>query len=111
MRMVFPLLGLPNVPFSVSHLVQLPEVLLLLLVHNNVDTSDGLADDTDLGKLGGGTTGNLGYPQCAQFILEILQLLGELVLSSGAEIGALDFTLENKMRDVKKFFQISGKWA
>merc|ERR1719150_567736 len=33
-------------------LVQLPEVLLLLLVHDNVDPGNGLANDADLGELG-----------------------------------------------------------
>ena len=32
-------------------LVQLPQILLLLLVHHNVDAGDGLADHADLGEL------------------------------------------------------------
>ena len=42
-------------------LVQLTQVLLLLLGHHDVDAGDGLADHTDLGKLGGGATGHLNY--------------------------------------------------
>ena len=40
-------------------LVELAEVLLLLLVHHDVDASDGLAHHADLGQLGGSTTGHL----------------------------------------------------
>ena len=40
-------------------LVQLAQVLLLLLVHHNVDAGDGLAHHTDLGELGGRPTGDL----------------------------------------------------
>ena len=32
-------------------LVQLPQILLLLLVHHNVDAGDGLTDHADLGEL------------------------------------------------------------
>ena len=42
------LLG-PQVQWDVLlALVELPQVLLLLLVHNNVDPGDGLAHDADL---------------------------------------------------------------
>ena len=40
-------------------LVELPQVLLLLLVHHDVDPGDGLADHADLGELRGGAAGHL----------------------------------------------------
>ena len=40
-------------------LVELPQVLLLLLVHHDVDPGDGLADHADLGELGSGAAGHL----------------------------------------------------
>ena len=40
-------------------LVQLAQVLLLLLGHDDVDAGDGLAHHTDLGELGSGPTGHL----------------------------------------------------
>jgi hypothetical protein len=46
-------------------LVQLAQVLLLLLMHHNVDAGDGLADHTDLGELRGGTSGDLKYNFCS----------------------------------------------
>ena len=40
-------------------LVELPQVLLLLLVHHDVDPGDGLAHHADLGELGSGTASHL----------------------------------------------------
>lgn len=90
-----------------AYLVQLPQVLLLLLVHNNVNTSDGFTDNTNLGQFGSGATGDLGHPQGAQLILEVFQLLGQLILGLVAELGALDLTLENKMK-LSKLTNCSG---
>ena len=61
-------------------LVKLPQVLLLLLVHHNVDPGDRLSDDSDLGELGGGAAGHLGHPKGAQLGLEVLELLDQLLL-------------------------------
>ena len=79
-----------------SYLVELPQVLLLLLVHHNVDPGNGFADHTDLGELGGGPAGDLGHPQKAQLMLESIQLLGQFLLLLGTELGALDFNLKQK---------------
>ena len=70
-------------------LVQLTEVLLLLLVHHNVDASDGLADHADLGELGGGATGDLGHAQLGQLGLQLLQLFGEVLLLLLPQVAAL----------------------
>lgn len=40
-------------------LVELPQVLLLLLGHHDVNAGNGLTDHADLGELGGGPTGDL----------------------------------------------------
>jgi len=74
--------------------VQLPQVLLLLLVHHNVNASNGFADHADLGELGGGTARDLGHTQVSQLLLEVIELLGKLLLLFGAELGALDLHLE-----------------
>ena len=73
-------------------LVELPQVLLLLLVHHDVDAGDRLPDDADLGELGGRSTGHLGHSQLGELSLEIIQLLGQLLLLLLAELGALYLT-------------------
>merc|ERR1719507_2170434 len=60
--------------------VQLPEVLLLLLVHDDVDARNGLPHDTDFGEFGSGTTGHLSNTQRGQLSLEVLKLLRQLFL-------------------------------
>jgi len=73
-------------------LVELPQVLLLLLVHHDVDAGDGLPDDADLGELGGGSSGHLGHSQLGKFSLEVIQLLGQVFLLLLTKLRALDLT-------------------
>ncbi len=77
-----------------TDLVKLPQVLLLLLVHDDVDPGDRLAHDPDLGELGGGSAGNLSNPEAAQLGLEVLELFGQLLLLLLTQLGALDFGLQ-----------------
>ena len=77
-----------------SYLVQLPQVLLLLLVHDDVDAGDRLADDADLGELGGRAAGDLGHAEGGELGLELVELLGQLLLLLGAKLAALDLALE-----------------
>ena len=86
------LLGAKVQGFVLLALVELPQVLLLLLVHHDVDAGDGLPDDADLGELGGGPTGHLGHSQLGELSLEIIQLLGQFLLLLLAELGALYLT-------------------
>ena len=79
---------------SGPYLVQLPQVLLLLLVHDDVDAGDRLADDADLGELGGRAAGDLGHAEGGELGLELVQLLGQLLLLLGAKLAALDLALE-----------------
>ncbi len=79
---------------SLTHPVELSDVLLLLLVHDDVDPGDGLAHDADLGQLGGGAAGHLGHPKAGQLRLEVIQLLRQLLLLLGAQLAALDFDLK-----------------
>lgn len=60
-------------------LIKLPQVLLLLLVHHNVDPGDGFAHNTNLGELGGSTTGNLRHTEGAELDFEVFELLGQLL--------------------------------
>ena len=86
-------------------LVELPQVLFLLLVHDDVHPSDGLPHNSDLGEFGGGTTGylrlsmdklnktcitHLSDAELGELGLEIIQLLGQLLLLASAQLGALD---------------------
>merc|ERR1719346_372000 len=73
-------------------LVELPQVLLLLLVHHGVDPGDALPDHPDLAQLGRGSPGHLGHSQLSQLSLEITQLLGQVFLVLLAQLGALDLT-------------------
>ena len=73
-------------------LVELPQVLLLLLVHHDVDAGDGLPDHADLGELGGGAAGDLGHAELGQLSLEVIQLLGQVFLLLLAKLRALDLT-------------------
>lgn len=79
-------------------LVHFTQVLLLLLVHNNINTGDSFADHTaknknkpiyffkstksitylHLGKLGCGSTSDFGHTQDEEFIFELFQLLSKL---------------------------------
>merc|ERR1719384_1707751 len=43
--------------------VELPQVVLLLLVHHDVNTGNGFPDDPDLRELGGGATSHLGHTE------------------------------------------------
>ena len=76
------------------YLVQLPEVLLLLLVHDNVDPGDGLANDADLGELGSGATSHLGHLQGCQLVLEVVELLAQLLFLHLTKLVALIASLE-----------------
>ena len=73
-------------------LVELTQVLLLLLGHDDVDPGDGLADDADLGKFGGSATGHLGNTELGQLVFEVFQLLGQLLLLLSPQLRALDLT-------------------
>ena len=75
-------------------LVELPQVLLLLLVHHNVDPGDGLAHDPDLAELGGGSTGHLGNFEGGQLVLQVVELLAQLLLLHLTELVALVASLE-----------------
>lgn len=83
-------------------LVQLAQVLLRLGVHHDVHPGDGLADDADLGQLGGSSTGDLGHAQVEQLSLELLELLGQLLLVLGPQFRALDLHLKAKRSGVNK---------
>jgi len=72
--------------------VELPQVVLLLLVHDDVNAGDGLPDDADLGELGGGSSSHLGDAKLSELGLEIIELLGEVFLLLLAKLGALDLT-------------------
>ena len=71
-------------------LVQFSQVVLLLLVHDDMNTQDGLPDNADLGEFGSGTASDLGYTKAGQFNLEVFELLRELILLLGAQFGALN---------------------
>ena len=59
-------------------LVELTQVLLLLLGHDDVDPGDGLADDADLGKFGGSATGHLGVRQVMSPGIQTSQVFCEI---------------------------------
>ena len=71
-------------------LVKLSQVLLLFLVHDDVDPGDRFLNDSNLGQLGSGASSHLGNPEASQFSLEVLKLLGQLFLFLGSKLGALD---------------------
>ena len=77
-----------------AYLVKLPEVLLLLLVHHNVDPGDGLAHDPDLAELGGGSAGHLGNFEGGQLVLQVVELLAQLLLLHLTELVALVASLK-----------------
>ena len=64
-------------------------------MHDDVHPGDGLANHADLGQLGGCPAGDLCDPERGQLVLERLQLLGQLLLLLGAEVGALDADLRD----------------
>ena len=75
-------------------LVELPKVLLLLLVHDNVNPGDGLAHDPDLAELGSGSAGHLGNFEGGQLVLQVVELLAQLFLLHLTELVALVASLE-----------------
>ena len=80
--------------FACAYLVEFPEVLLLLLVHDNVDPGDGLAHDPDLAELGSGSAGHLGNFEGGQLVLQVVELLAQLLLFHLTELVALVASLE-----------------
>merc|ERR1719384_41274 len=72
--------------------VELPQVVLLLLVHHDVNTGVGFPDDPDLGELGGGATSHLGHTELSELGLQVIELLGKVFLLLLAKLGALDLT-------------------
>lgn len=115
-------------------LEHLAQIFLLLLVHHNVDASDGLAYNAaamaktiinpianptqqtvdvvvvfylHLGELGWCSAGDLSHTQIEQLILELIQLLGELLLVLSSQLGALNLHLEKtkKKRKQELYFQ------
>ena len=73
-------------------LVELPQIVLLLLVHHDVNAGDGLTDDADLGELGGGAPSHLGHAELGKLSLEVIKLLGQVFLLLLAKLRALDLT-------------------
>lgn len=53
------LLGAEVLRLVLLSAVELPQVVLLLLVHHDVHAGHGLTDHTDLGQLRSGATGDL----------------------------------------------------
>ena len=80
-----------------AYLVEFAQVLLLLLVHHNVDPGDVLADNANLGELGGGPAGDFSNLESGELILQLLELLAELLLALLAELVALIASLETKL--------------
>lgn len=71
-------------------LVEFSEVLLLSLVDDGEHTGDRFANNSDLGELGGGSTGDFGDAQLRQLHLEVVQLLEQLLLLLAAQVPGLD---------------------
>jgi len=69
-------------------------------VHHNVDPGDGLADDPDLGELGGRSTGHLGNSEASQLSLEVLELLDQLFFLLLTQLGALDSSLKFSIKKI-----------
>jgi len=95
-------------------LVELPQVLLLLLVHHNVDASDGLPDHADLGQLGGGSSSHLGDTELSKLCLEVIELFSQLFLLAVTQLGALNLTHRESERSTmlpsgnyKQFLQLA----
>lgn len=56
--------------------------------------------DLHLGELGWCSAGDLSHTQIEQLILELIQLLGELLLVLGSQLGALNLHLEKKQQEI-----------
>lgn len=61
-------------------LVEKAELVALQGVDYSENLSDGLAYVVDLGEFGSGTTNHFLYSQLLEFVLELIELLGELGL-------------------------------
>ena len=58
---------------------------------NSENSGDGLPDVLDLGKLGTGTTRNLGDAELSELTLQLSELLQEILLSLASELMSLNF--------------------
>ena len=83
-----------------SYPIEFPQVFLLFLVNHNVDTGDGLGDNTDFAELGSGTAGHFSHTKAAQLGFEVIELLDQLFLLLGTQFGALDTRLKVKIKFV-----------
>ena len=85
---------------SFSYPIEFPQVFLLFLVNHNVDTGDGLGDNTDFAELGSSATGHFSHTKAAQLGFEVIELLDQLFLLLGTQFGALDTRLKVKIKFV-----------
>merc|ERR1719186_1825446 len=90
------LLGAEVLRLVLLSAVELPQVVLLLLVHHDVHAGHGLADYTDLGQLRSGATGDLGHSELGQLSLEVIELLHQVLLLLGPQLGAFYLTHDDK---------------
>ncbi|GMR31723.1 hypothetical protein PMAYCL1PPCAC_01918, partial [Pristionchus mayeri] len=69
---------------------KLSQLLLLGLVDDGENTSDVLADDSNLGELRGGTTGDLANLEVSELALLLLEGLEKGLLGLSAKLLSLD---------------------
>ena len=69
-------------------------------MNHNVDTGDGLGDNTDFAELGSSATGHFSHTKAAQLGFEVIELLDQLFLLLGTQFGALDTRLKEKIKFV-----------
>lgn len=70
--------------------VQLPQIFLLILLHDSQDTGDVFAEYPDFGQFRCSSAGHFRHSQIGQFLLQLVQLLHQLLLFLTPQILRLD---------------------